>query len=84
MRQLQQGNSNLVEDASDSNVNIDVRTMPDPEDVFSCALGASDTSQTSVHIPNVRNGDGDLIPPQEYEMRLHDGDIVMVNVYLKL
>ena len=85
MRQLQQGNSNIVEDTHDlHNLSINVRSMPDPEDVYSCTLGASDTSQSTVHIPNIRDGDGNIILPQDYESKLQDQSIVIVNVYLKL
>ena len=58
--------------------------MPDPEDIYSSALGASDTSQSFVHIPNVQDGDGNIILPQDYDLKLRDNAIVMMNVYLKL
>jgi hypothetical protein len=58
--------------------------MPDPEDIYSMALGIADMSNLSVHVANIHNGNGDIITPDEYEKRLEDGSIVMINVYLKL
>jgi hypothetical protein len=58
--------------------------MPDPEDLYSITLGAADASNSYVYIPNIRNGDGNLITPHQYEIKLEDGSIVMVNIYLKL
>jgi hypothetical protein len=85
MRQIHQFNSNLLEDASDTNeLKIKVASMPDPDEIYSITLGAADTSNSFVHIPNVRDGDGNIIPPHEYERRLHDQAIVMVNVSLKM
>ena len=80
MRQVQQEDSN----GDSSYPTIDIRSMPDPEDVFSCTLGAADTSQSFVHIPNIRDNERNLILPQDYETKLHDDSIVLVNVYLKL
>lgn len=85
MRQSQSSKPSTVNDTNTTpRGGIDVRSMPDPEDIYSTTLGASDTSQSFVHIPDIRNGDGETIQPQQYEMKLHDGDIVMVNVYLRL
>lgn len=58
--------------------------MPDPEGIYSAALGAADVSNSSINVPNVRDGNGALIMPHEYEQKLETGSIVMVNVYLKL
>jgi hypothetical protein len=58
--------------------------MPDPEDIYSTILGVTDISNSSVCIPNIRNGNGDIISPAEYEKKIEDGSIVMVNVFLKL
>jgi hypothetical protein len=78
-------NSNLVEDARQPpEINLSIRSMPDPEDIYSSTLGSIDTSNSTVEIPNIRNGDGNLIPPDEYKLRIEDGSIVMVNVSLKL
>lgn len=38
----------------------------------------------SFPFPNVRDEEGDLIPPKEYKERLHDKSVVIVNVSLKL
>jgi hypothetical protein len=82
MKQVHKANSNLIESTTKSN--LDVKSMPDPEEIFSSILGAADTSQSYVNIPNIRDSDGNIILPYDYEKKLHDGSIVMVNVYLKL
>jgi hypothetical protein len=82
---IHRGTSNLTEDTNAKNdVTLNIRNMPDPEDTYSVTLGAADTSQSFVHIPDIRNGDGKLITPDQYEQQLQDGCIVSVNVYLKL
>ena len=58
--------------------------MPDPEEIYSCALGAADVSKSSVHIPNIRDGEGKIITPDQYDKTLKDGSIVLVNVYFKM
>ena len=85
MRQRDPGNSNLVESVDKgSDTTLTFRSMPDPEDIYSCAIGPADTSKSFVSIPNVRDGDGDLIKPNEYQSKLVDGSIVMINCYMKL
>jgi hypothetical protein len=85
MHQLSPSNSNLVEACADTSANkIRVVDMPDPEDVFSLTIGGADTSHSFVHAPNIRNHDGSMIQPQEYERKLTDGDVVMINVFLKM
>lgn len=81
----QRGNSNLVEDVGEeTNPRISILSFPDPENVYDTTLGAADVSNSYVYIPNIRNGEGDVITPDEYDTKLHDGTIVMVNVSLKL
>jgi hypothetical protein len=58
--------------------------MPDPEGIYSAALGVADLSHSSIDVPNVRDGNGALIKPDEYEQKLETGSVVMVNVYLKM
>lgn len=85
MLQVNHENSNIVDDGPDNNtINIEIASMPDPEDVFSTTLGAADTSRSYIRVPNIRDGNGDIIFPYEYEAKLHDGSIVVVNVSLKL
>ena len=38
----------------------------------------------SIPFPNIRDGDGRLIMPNEYKSRLEDGSIVIVNASLRL
>jgi len=58
--------------------------MPDPEGIYSAALGLADVSKSSMDVPNIRDGNGTLIKPHEYEQKLETGSIVMVNIYLKM
>lgn len=69
---------------TDSFTNLNIRNFPDPEDIYSLTLGAADTSQSSVYIPNVRDENGKLITPDQYDKKLIDGTVVSVTVYLKL
>jgi len=61
-----------------------IADLPDPEGIYSAALGAADVSNSSINVPNVRDSNGALIMPDEYEQKLDTGSIIMVNVYLKL
>lgn len=78
-------NSNVVEDVGDtSHLHLNIRDFPDPEELYSSILGAADVSNSVVHIPNIRDGNGNLITPDQYETKIQHNSIVMVNVYLKL
>jgi hypothetical protein len=57
--------------------------MPDPEDIYSSLLGAH-TNTCLLDIPNVRDGNGKLISPSEYEENPKPGTVVMVNMYMKM
>ena len=57
--------------------------MPDPDGIYSSTLGVADISKSFIDMPNVRDGNGKLITPDD-ERKLEDGCVVMVNVYLKL
>jgi hypothetical protein len=57
--------------------------MPDPDGIYSSTLGVADISKSFIDMPNVRDGNGKLITPDD-ERKLEDGCMVMVNVYLKL
>jgi hypothetical protein len=64
-------NSNLIEGVHDQTTSkLTIRTMPDPEDIYSTALGIADVSNSSVHIPNIPNGNGDIITPDGYEKKI--------------
>ena len=58
--------------------------MPDPEGIYSSALGLADFSKSSINVPNIRDANGAIIRPDEYEQKLESGMVVMVNVYMKL
>lgn len=74
----------LQNDKQSTTAKLTIRSMPDPEDIYSSTLGAADVSNSSVHVPHIRTGDGDIIAPEEYDTKLEDGTIVMVTAYLKL
>lgn len=81
----QKTNSNLVEDVGESShLDLNIRNFPDPERLYSSILGAADVSNSVIHIPNIRDGNGNLITPDQYETKLQHDSIVMVNVYLKV
>lgn len=58
--------------------------MPDLDDTYLSTLSTTDVSNSTVHVPNVCDGDGNVIPPDEYEKKLEPGSIVIMNVYFKL
>jgi hypothetical protein len=61
-----------------------IADMPDPNGVYSSTLGHADLSKSWVEVPNVRDGNGTLIRPEEYDDKLTTGTIVMANVYMRL
>jgi hypothetical protein len=67
-----------------NHANRTIRNMPDPEGVYRTTLGHADLSKSWVDMPNVRDGNGALIKPEDYNEKLTNGAIVMVNVYMKL
>ena len=58
-----------------------ISTMPDPENLFTAI---EECKELFIVVPNIRDGDGCIIMPDEYGKRLQNGSIVMVNVHLKL
>ena len=61
-----------------------IRDMPDPQGIYKTTLGHADLSKSWLDIPNVRDSNGALIMPEEYDDKLTADTIVMVNVYMKL
>ena len=61
-----------------------VANMPDPKGVYSSLLGSSNMSKCYLNILNMRDGNGTLINPMEYNKKLPPNTIVMVNVYMKM
>ena len=47
-----------------------VADMPDPEGIYSSLLGSTNTNTCYVNVPNVRDGNGALIMPTEYQEKL--------------
>ena len=62
--------------------------MRDHDRRFSCFCNSILTQTTHedcfITIPNIRDADGQIIMPNEYDTRLSDGSIVIVNVYPRL
>jgi hypothetical protein len=67
-----------------NNLTFNIRSIADPDDIYSTTLGAADVSHSHVHTPDVRDRNGDLVTPDQYDKKLEDGSIVMVDVHLKM
>ena len=77
-------NSNLVQNNNNSS-QLSIRTMPDPDDIYSTTLTAADVSHSSVHIPQVHDRQKRHNTWSVWKKKkLEDGSIVMLNTYLKL
>lgn len=61
-----------------------ITDLPDPDGVYSSVVGKADFSKTYLEAPNIRDGNGVLITPAEYQSKLVNGAIVMVRAYMKL
>lgn len=84
MREREEMNSNLVEDAADAMPALTLADLPDPDGIFSSITGIDNMKRCVVDIPNIRDGNGTLIKPSDYDKMLPAGSVVMVNVYMKL
>jgi hypothetical protein len=58
-----------------------IRDLHDPDNRYS---GLGSLKETKVECPNVRDGNGLLIHPREYSIKLARARFVEVEVYLKL
>lgn len=58
-----------------------IRDLHDPDNQYS---GLGSLRETKVECPNVRDGNGLLIHPREYSIKLARARFVEVEVYLKL
>jgi hypothetical protein len=58
--------------------------LPDPLGCYAALTSQLNLHETKVIAPNVRDGNGKLILPEEYGTKLHTGDVVIVEAYLKL
>jgi hypothetical protein len=63
---------------------LGITDLPDPEGLYSSVVGSADFSRTYVDVPNIRDGNGVLITPAEYQTKLETGMVVMVTGHLKL
>lgn len=88
-RYIQSENSNLVEENHEGDVyRCPIKDMPDPLELYPGIFKGTHLEETwkdfFISIPNVRDGDGQLIMPYEYRSKLKDKSIVMLNIQLKL
>ena len=60
-----------------------INQLPDPEGVYS-RMTVNVATPVIVHNPNIHNGNGVLIPTTEYDNKLKNGTILMVEGYMKL
>ncbi|KAG1762614.1 hypothetical protein EV702DRAFT_1206340 [Suillus placidus] len=58
--------------------------LPDPLGRYSSLITQFNLHEATVVAPNIRDGRGDLIHPQEYNTKLATGDVVVVECQLKL
>ena len=58
--------------------------MPNPNSIYSTTIRHADWRKSWVDIPNVHDGNGTLIRPEEYDDKLMTGTIVMANIYMQL
>lgn len=63
---------------------IKISDLPDPDGVYASIIKVHNVGQSYIHMPNIRDKNGTLIKPTEYEQKLQPGTIVAVRVYLKL
>ena len=84
-------NSNLVEHNYPSNDDTLMRPivlMPDPANIYSLVFEAEDEdfklSYLFMKPPNIHDGEGNIIAPDQYTEKIRDGSIVLINVSFKL
>jgi len=58
--------------------------LPDPLGRYSSLITQYNLRDATVVAPNIRDGGGNLIRPQEYNMKIATGDVVVVECLLKL
>ncbi|KAG1790811.1 uncharacterized protein HD556DRAFT_680119 [Suillus plorans] len=58
--------------------------LPDPLERYVGLIKQFNLRDTKVVAPDVRDRQGNVILPEDYEEKLHTGDVVTVEVYLKL
>jgi hypothetical protein len=49
--------------------------MPDHDGIYSSTLGTANVSKCFIAMPNIRDSNGALIRPDEYEHKMRTGDI---------
>ncbi|KIK80933.1 hypothetical protein PAXRUDRAFT_763809 [Paxillus rubicundulus Ve08.2h10] len=81
----QAGSSSGIQGGRKAGGQWKISDLKDPQGRYARLLNSHPTlHDTSVITPNVQDGKGVLIPPGEYASKLHDGDIVKVEIILKL
>ncbi|KAF8838831.1 hypothetical protein BDN67DRAFT_982265 [Paxillus ammoniavirescens] len=81
----QVGSSSGVQGGRKAGGQWKISNLKDPQGRYAGLLNSHPAlHDASVISPNVRDGKGVLIPPGEYASKLHDSDIVEVEIILKL
>ena len=81
---MQHGASSILVKDNNTSPKLSIHSMPNPDNIYSLTLGTIDVSKSSIHIPNICDGNEKIITPDQYDKKLEDSSIVMLNVHLKL
>ena len=63
---------------------IFLKDLPDPERCYEGLSSTNNITGVSVFVPDIRDSQGKIIPPMEYEKKFVDGTVVEVEVVPKL
>ena len=59
-------------------------SLRDPKRLYHVLAQQADTSSFALNVPDIRDGDGTLVHPRDYESKLVDGAAVAAEVVLKV
>lgn len=63
---------------------IFLKDLPDPQKRYEALADANNLSGVTIHVPDIRDSHGKIIPPTEYDDKIVDGTIVELEVVPKL
>ena len=63
---------------------IFLKDLPDPERCYEGLSSTNNITGVSVFVPDIRDSQGKIIPPMEYEKKFVDSTVVEVEVVPKL
>ena len=78
---MQHGASSILVKDNNTSPKLSIYSMPNPDDI---TLGTIDVSKSSIHIPNIHDGNEKIITSDQYDKKIEDSSIVMLTVHLKL